>query len=316
MLVREQDWVVDRVVEVTRRPTEEVRQFLDLVRHVVDSLIADDQAVLVPPFFVADEDDPVFRRLLFCLKDPRFELSYLGDSTPEELSESLRLPLDLVERYPLAGEGMVLVGAVDTLGWEDDRLDEAQQVLRAWADTFVKKDGSRRRYRVTPPGSEKTFEDWLESDLGVLDDFGYHVRVADRKRDGLDGRQHRLSPKLRPDLICRATRDSEVHRAGDWVVIENKTTFAHTPVDEQLSKYVDWLGAEVDEAVHGLLLADGTSVRLRRALRERGHDWITLASLGYRDHVRRIGSSPWEGEDRDLSYPSTLDPALIDDGAT
>ena len=37
--------------------------------------------------------------------------------------------------------------------------------------------------------------------------------------------------------------------------------------------------------MHGLLLADGASVNLRRGLEEAGLDYPSLTALGYRDHL-------------------------------
>ena len=70
-----------------------------------------------------------------------------------------------------------------------------------------------------------------------------------------------------PELVRWSTEDCEEGGAEDWLVIENKATTVGQAALHPLSRYVDLLPARVSaqpEQVHGLLLADGASVDLRR----------------------------------------------------
>ena len=81
-------------------------------------------------------------------------------------------------------------------------------------------------------------------------------------------------------------------RRGDWLVdpAQDHRRRATTPTTSWPS-HVDWLRAELGDRlggaeVHGLLIADGASLLLERALRERGFGYLSLPSIGYRHWVR------------------------------
>ena len=61
--------------------------------------------------------------------------------------------------------------------------------------------------------------------------------------------------------------------------------------------------------VHGLLLADGISVNLRRGLLGRGFGYLSLSVLGYRDALRRDTSVPRErdADETSVPYPTSRD---------
>ena len=61
-----------------------------------------------------------------------------------------------------------------------------------------------------PAGREDAFESWLEQNLAVLANEGFPVRLVDQDSDLVRGRQHRLTRRLRPDLICRFTEDGNL----------------------------------------------------------------------------------------------------------
>lgn len=161
------------------------------------------------------------------------------------------------------------------------------RLYQTWIDTYELKRGGVRPYRVRPVGREDAFEGWLIENLDKLSEAGLPVRLATVEVDGIRGRQPQLGRDSRADLVCRFTRDEGTFRRGDWLVVENKATAVGSPVATQLSRYVDWLTHRGGEgAVHGLLIADGMSVNLGRALKERDHLYVSLAGLGYRDVVR------------------------------
>ena len=163
-------------------------------------------------------------------------------------------------------------------------LDGAERwgpVLNVWLDTYQRGDGGVRRYRVTPVGKEADFESWLEDHLSVLKEFGYCVRLADEATDGIRGRQPMIDRRSVPDLLCRFTEDCERGQADDWLVIENKATAVGPAARHQLSRYVDLLPTRIPvepAQVHGLLLADGADIDLRRGLEEAGLEYVSLSS--------------------------------------
>ena len=60
--------------------------------------------------------------------------------------------------------------------------------------------------------------------------------------------------------------------------------------------------------MHGLLIADGASLLLERALRERAFGYLSLAAIGYRHWVRShtrvsVGGDP---DATAIAYPATL----------
>jgi hypothetical protein len=60
--------------------------------------------------------------------------------------------------------------------------------------------------------------------------------------------------------------------------------------------------------VHGLLISDGTSIDLRRALRERNFDHVSLTALGYRDlvHADEILAPEPDPDETSVPYAGTV----------
>jgi hypothetical protein len=96
-------------------------------------------------------------------------------------------------------------------------------------------------------------------------------------------------------------------------VIQHKTTAVGHNAHDELAVLVDWLRAELgdrlgESEVHGLLIADGASLLLERALRERAFGYLSLAAIGYRHWVRShtrvsVGGDP---DATAIAYPATL----------
>lgn len=278
------------------------------VHAAVDDLLGDDVTVIATPAISARVNCPVWQRIRECVKDPEWDLPAFGwDSAPEELASALRLPVDLVERYPVVGPAGVAVRALAHLGYPDggEPRSLADAVMSA-VDEWAQSHPFPRQHRMAPAGLERDFESWLVTELPVLEPFGFPVRLACQERDGVRGRQVRLATSSTADLVCRVERKSEFLEAdaGDWLVIENKTVPVGQPAAWQLARYVDHLQAAVPEKVHGLLIADGTSVNLERALKERSFSYLSLAEIGYRKHLRsQAWPRVWDAEPMSLIGP-------------
>lgn len=280
--------VIDAIANRTGESLEVVHRFVESAHHVVDLLVTDDVTVLAYPLIIAQPDCPVWERLRTLVKDETWTPPESWDRSIDEVATALRLPAHMLERYPVAGDAQILGSILQDLDLRD-RTEErtCAKLYEAWIDTYETNQVSLRTYRVTPVGREEAFESWLIDNLEKLADAGLPVRLATLKEDGVRGRQPQLGNDSRADLVCRFMRDEGNFRQGDWLVIENKTTAVGSPVAAQLSRYVDWLTHRgVDGAVHGLLIADGMSVNLWRALKERDHHYLSLSRLGYRDVIR------------------------------
>ena len=102
-------------------------------------------------------------------------------------------------------------------------------------------------------------------------------------------------------------------RRGDWLVIQHKTTAVGHSAHDELAVLVDWLRDELGDRldgdeVHGLLIADGASLLLERALRERAFGYLSLTSIGYRRWVRNHTRVAVVGDPdaNAIAYPATL----------
>ena len=315
----EPDWVVRRLEAATALPRDEVARFVSAIHDIVDDFVTHDVTVIAPPLVMARQHCPVWERVRFVVKDEKWTPPVDNmDAAPEELAASLGLPVEVVERYPVVGTTMLLVHLLDELGVPDSAAKPYDGLLQLWLDTYGTEGGSRaRQYRISPAGREEAFESWLETNIEVLRARGFPVRLATLQADGLVGRQPWLSPRLRADMICRFTGDGRSFVAGDWLVIENKTTAVDESTEAQLARYVDSLRQRgVAGAVHGLLIGDGRTIALERALRERSFAYLSLASLGYRTHLRGTPASSRVFDARAGSVPYVTTLALeTDDGS-
>lgn len=82
------------------------------------------------------------------------------------------------------------------------------------------------------------------------------------------------------------------------------------PALDRLMRCVYTLRRRIPTAtVHGLLISDGRTVSLHRALAEQDFDYISLSELGYRDH---LGMHPdvereLETSDESAPHPTSLE---------
>ena len=303
--------VINHLVRSLGVTAHQATAFIEVVQEIVEEHVTDDVSVLAPPLIVGRFGDPVLDRLAMRLEDPRWTLPESIDISPAELAAQLRLPVDVVEAYPIVGRFGILAKCLDRLSVSDEDAELHLRMLDTWLGTYAEEGG--RDFEVLPTGSRGAFRGWLLDRFDMLSRYGYGARIATEYDDGLDGLAHSFDDGRRPDLIARITDDGDVVRRGDWLVIQHKTTAVGHNAHDELAVLVDWLRAELGDRlegaeVHGLLIADGASLLLERALRERAFGYLSLAAIGYR-HWVRSHTRVSEGGDPDataIAYPATL----------
>jgi hypothetical protein len=303
--------VINHLVRSLGVPAHHATAFVEVVQEIVEEHVTDDVSVLAPPLIVGRFGDPVLDRLAMRLEDPRWTLPESIDISPAELAAQLRLPVDVVEAYPIVGRFGILAKCLDRLSVSDEDAELHLRMLDTWLGTYA--EGAGRDFEVLPTGSRGAFRGWLLDRFDMLSRYGYAARIATEYDDGLDGLAHSFDDGRRPDLIARITDDGDTVRRGDWLVIQHKTTAVGHNAHDELAVLVDWLRAELGDRlegadVHGLLIADGASLLLERALRERAFGYLSLAALGYRHWVRshtRV-SVVGDPDATAIAYPATL----------
>ena len=302
-------WVIEQVADRSGQTQDASREFILAAHHVVDSLVTDDYLVVAFPLIVGRAGCPVWERFRYVVKGEWPHSLDLFDGPREELAKALSLPESLLERYPTAGLGTILVDTADLLARTTDaEVRLLNEMLMAWIDTYQLEGPRLRSYQVQPAGRERAFEDWLIQHMDVLHGHGYSVRLADKDRDGVTGRQVPLDGRRSvADLVCVVKAPASELLDGDLLVVENKATAVDSRAVDQLARYVDLLGASTHIPVHGLLIADGLSVDAGRALSERGFGYLSLASVGYRDYLRSTPARrKWDGDATSVMYPTEL----------
>jgi len=309
--VGESAQVINHLVRSLGVPAHEAKAFVEVVHEIVEEHVTDDVSVIAPPLIVGRFGCPVLDRLVMRLEDPRWSLPESLDVTPEELGVQLRLPVDVVEAYPIVGRFGLLAKCLDRLTVSDEDAEKYLRMLDAWLATYAESAG--RDFEIQPTGSKDAFRGWLLDRFDMLGRFGYPVRLADMHDDEVEGRAHSFDDGRRPDLVARITDDGDTVRRGDWLVVQHKVTAAGHNAHDELAAHVDWLRAELgdslgDAEVHGLLIADGASLLLERALRERGFGYLSLTALGYRHWVRSHTRVAVVGDPdaTAIAYPLTL----------
>ncbi len=274
--------VVADVARHTGADIPYVRSVLRDLHHVIDRLVADDWSVLLGPLYLTMRGDPVLEGILAHFTDDDWaDPNGYKTAPPEALASYIGLTVEEVLRRPPAFGTKVLRRLADWRQVPLDDDDEWQRLdLAVWA--WRRHLGSWGvDYRVSAAGLEKDFDAWLSNNLHALGD-DYPVRVV--------ATQHRFKNNRRLDFLCEFTQDTQVFRKGDLLVIENKATLAGVAALTQLREYVELLESEYaapTQAVAGLLICDGTTVELSRGLHAAGFGYLTLAAIGYRDHLYR-----------------------------
>ena len=303
--------VINHLVRALGVSAHQATAFIEVVHEIVEEHVTDDVSVLAPPLIVGRFGDPVLDRLAMRLEDPRWTLPDSIDVPPAELAAHLRLPVEVVEAYPLVGRFGILAKCLDRLSVADEDAELYLRMLDTWLGTYA--EGAGRDFEVLPTGSRGAFRGWLLDRFDMLGRYGYPARIATEYDDGVDGLAHSFDDGRRPDLIARVTDDGDLMQRGDWLVIQHKTTAVGHNAHDELAALVDWLRAELgdrlgDGEVRGLLIADGASLLLERALRERAFGYLSLASIGYRHWVRshtRV-SVTGDPDATAIAYPATL----------
>lgn len=282
----EPDWVVEEVATSSRAEAGYVQSVLQDLHHLTDRLVCDDVTVILAPLLFRRSGEPTFDAILNRFSEADWQDPWgLKALNRSELAREIDLSAETLELYPVAFPIDVFADllAWRQVDWDSPEVDRLEDVFRAWRATFdAGPDEIDRRYRVSHVGLERDFETWLMGNLDSLAGAGYPVAEVRRQR--------RLGDAGIPDLVCRISEDSHPLRAGDWLVIENKATPVDLPAHEQLMRYVTALERELgdaEETVHGLLISDGTTVRLQQALLSDGLGFLSLTGLGYRDHLYR-----------------------------
>lgn len=303
--------VINHLVRTTGASVHDATEFAEVVHELVEELVTDDVSVIAPPLILGRFGCPVLDRIFLRLEDPRWTLPESVDIAPQELADALRLPVEVVEAYPVVGRFGLLAKVLDRLAKDDDDAERYLALLDAWLSTYT--EGSGRDFEVLPTGSREAFRGWLLDRFDLLGRFGYPARLADADDDRLDGRAHSFDDGRRPDLVARITGDGDLVRRGDWLVIQHKATAVGHNAHDELAAHVDWLRAELGShangaAVHGLLIADGASLLLERALRERGFGYLSMSALGYRHWVRSHTHTVALGDPDGtaIAYPATI----------
>jgi hypothetical protein len=310
--VVEPSQIVNHLVRSLGVTAHEATSFVEVVHEIVEEQVTDDVSVIAPPLIIGRFGCPVLDRLTMRLEDPRWMLPESVDIPPEDMAELLRLPVEVVEAYPMIGRFGLLAKCLDRLSVSDDDAERHLRMLDTWLATYA--DGpTGRDFDVQPTGSREAFRGWLLDRFEMLGRFGYPARVADPYDDDLDGRTHSFEDGRRPDLVARVTDDGDLVRKGDWLVVQYKTTAVGHTAHDELATHVDWLRTELgaslgDSQVHGLLIADGASLLLERALRERGFGYLSLSAIGYRHWVRSHTRVAVVGDPdaTAIAYPATL----------
>jgi hypothetical protein len=269
--------VINHLVRTLAVSVHDATAFVEVIQQIVEEHVTDDVSVIAPPLIVGRFGCPLLDRLMMRLQDPRWSLPESLDIAPAELADLLRLPVDVVEAYPVVGRFGLLAKCLDRLAVADEDAELYLRMLDTWLATYGDHTGGRD-FEVMPTGSREAFRGWLLDRFEMLGRFGYPARVADLIEDGIDGRAHSFDN-------------------------------AH----DELATHVDWLRAELggrlgDAQVHGLLIADGASLLLERALRERAFGYLSLSAIGYRRWVRSHTRVTVAGDPdaTAIAYPATL----------
>jgi hypothetical protein len=284
----ESDMVINAVMQATGESYEKVSRFTNVVHETVDECLTDDISVVAPPLVIGRLGCPVLDRLLLRLGDGQWQLPESVDVTEAELAETLMLPTETIARYPMIGRFGLLARCMDRLMIEDDEAERYLAILDAWLAGYgPDAEGRPGQYQVWGLPNRDVFEGWLLARLELLHKQGFEVRLANEEMDGVRGQQHMFVDGRRADLLLRFTQDCEKGAAGDWLVVENKTTAVGIGALDQLALSVDWLRAEARPGkVQGMLIADGLSLEVERGLRERSFHYQSMTAMGYRRWVR------------------------------
>jgi hypothetical protein len=289
----EPPWIVHELASQWFLPTTTVADRLGDLHRIVDGWVTDGAFVLAPPLYLGQPEHPVFRALAEHVRarhpDDRVNgFCYWDDvGNRSRIKALLHLPDWTLDSFPIRGRTDLLV-EVQRL-WRFPHAERQRELarLQRWLGTYgPDAAGARRQYEIAPLGPTGSIEKWLVAGPGRLEPFGYSV-TFDPGSGRYVGPQVNLDDRSTVDLVGRATRSlGGVVHAGDLVAISLVGSAVDMPALDRLMRHVYTLRRRVSTAcVHGLLIADGVTVALRRGLVEHGFDYVSLAELGYRDYL-------------------------------
>jgi hypothetical protein len=294
-----------------------VAERLGDLHRVVDGWVTDGVFVLAPPLYLGQADHPVYRALAEHVRarhpDDRLNgFCYWDDvGNKSKMQALLHLPERTLDTFPIRGRTDLLL-EMQRL-WRFPHSDRARELarLQRWLGTYGPDvSGARRHYEVEPLGPAGAIERWLVAGPGRLEPFGYSL-TFDPDEGRYVGPQVHLDDRSTVDLVGRATRSlgGQV-QAGDLVAISLAGSAVDLPALDRQMRFVYTLRRRVTTAcVHGLLIADGVTVALRRGLLEHGFDYVSLAELGYRDYLtqRSVRSRVLEMGEGSVPHPTSLE---------
>ena len=178
--------IINHLVRSLGVPVHEATAFVEVMHEIVEEQVTDDVSVIAPPLLVARFGCPVLDRLTMRLEDPRWTLPESVDIPPAQLAELLRLPVDVVEAYPVIGRFGLLAKCLDRLSVADEDAERHLRMLDTWLATY-NDTASGRDFEVLPTGSREAFRGWLLDRLDLLGRYGYPAKLADVMDDGSTG---------------------------------------------------------------------------------------------------------------------------------
>jgi hypothetical protein len=312
----EPPWVVHELSSQWFLPATLVAERLADLHRVVDGWVTAGSFVLAPPLYLGAPDHPVFLALAEHVRarhrDDRPNGFHYWDDVGNQakVQSLLQLPEFTLEAFPVRGR-TDLLAAVQRL-WGFPHAERARELgrIQRWLGTYGPDvSGARRAYDISPLGSVGAVEAWLLSAPARLEPFGYAVSFDATAGGRWVGPQVRLDDHATVDLVGRVTRPLGLARPGDLVVVDLAATAVDMPALERLMRHVYTLRRRCTSAcVHGLLVADGISVTLRRALWEQGFDYVSLSELGFRDYLamRPDVSRTLDPADGAVPHPTSL----------
>ena len=133
--------VINHLVRSLGVTAHQATAFIEVVQEIVEEHVTDDVSVLAPPLIVGRFGDPVLDRLAMRLEDPRWTLPESIDISPAELAAQLRLPVDVVEAYPIVGRFGILAKCLDRLSVSDEDAELHLRMLDTWLGTYAEEGG-------------------------------------------------------------------------------------------------------------------------------------------------------------------------------
>jgi hypothetical protein len=307
----EPPWVVHELSSRWFLPATQVAERLADLHRIVDGWVTAGTFVLAPPLYLGPADHPVFLALAEHVRarhgdDRPTGFCYWDDvGSLTKVQELLRVPVATLEAYPVRGRTDLLNEVQRLWGFAHAERDHELARLQSWLGTYGPDvAGARRSYDVLPLGSVGAVEKWLLTAPARLEPFGYAVSFDPMTGGRWVGAQVTLDDRSTVDLVGRVTRPLGAGRPGDLVVVDLAATCVDLAALERLMRAVYTLRRRFTSAcVHGVLVADGVTVALRRALWEQGFDYVSLSELGFRDF---LGMHPDVSRTLDLSSPAAV----------